>query len=140
MSEFSWLIDDSNKDIMTNMYCYVCRKAGPDIADKTDFVTGKKLKREIIVYHNKTKSLKYENCLNVVSEKAHSSNKLVSIFCLIQGIYNYSAPSVYHPPFYRQPRLSPKFSSVPISPIKNTPLYCQTQLPPSATGFQTQKS
>jgi hypothetical protein len=51
MSEFSWLIDDSNKDIMTNMYCYVCRKAGPDIADKTDFVTGKKLKREIIVYH-----------------------------------------------------------------------------------------
>ena len=44
------------------------------------------------------------------------------------------------PPFYRQPHLSPKFSSVPISPIKNTPLYCQTQLPPSATGFQTQKS
>ena len=36
------------------------------------------------------------------------------------------------------PILSPKFSSVPISPIKNTPLYCQTQLPPSATGFQTQ--
>ena len=54
--------------------------------------------------------------------------------------YIYSAPSVYRPPFYRQPRLSPKFSSVPISPIKNTPLYCQTQLPPSATGFQTQKS
>ena len=52
----------------------------------------------------------------------------------------YSAPSVYRPPFYRQPRLSAKFSSVPISPIKNTPLYCQTQLPPSATGFQTQKS
>jgi len=25
-------------------------------------------------------------------------------------------------------------------PIKNTPLYCQTQLPPSATGFQIQKS
>jgi hypothetical protein len=23
---------------------------------------------------------------------------------------------------------------------QNTPLYCQTQLPPSATGFQTQKS
>ena len=47
---------------------------------------------------------------------------------------------VFRPPFYRQPRLSPKFSSVPISPIKNTLLYCQTQLPPSATGFQTQKS
>ena len=31
-------------------------------------------------------------------------------------------------------------SRLPISPIKNTPLYCQTQLPPSATGFQTQKS
>ena len=44
------------------------------------------------------------------------------------------------PPFYRQPRLSPKFSSVPISTVKNTPLYCQTQLPPSTTGFQTQKS
>jgi hypothetical protein len=29
----------------------------------------------------------------------------------------YSAPSVYRPPFYRQPRLLPKFSSVPISPI-----------------------
>jgi hypothetical protein len=38
----------------------------------------------------------------------------------------YSAPSVYRPPFYRQPRISPKFSSVPISPIKNTLLYCQT--------------
>ena len=50
-------------------------------------------------------------------------------------VYLYNAPSVY-----RQPRLSPKFSSVPISPIKNTPLYCQTQLPPSTTGFQTQKS
>jgi hypothetical protein len=80
---------------MTNMYCYVCRKAGPDIADKTEFVTGKKFKREIIVYHNKTKSLKYENCLNLVSEKAHSSNKLVSIFCLIQGIYNYVQISTY---------------------------------------------
>ena len=52
----------------------------------------------------------------------------------------YSAPSVYRPPFYRQPRLSPKFSYVPISPIKNTSLYCQTQLPPSATGFQTLNS
>ena len=49
-------------------------------------------------------------------------------------------PPPPRPPFYRQPRLSPKFSSVPISPVKNTPLYCQTQLPPSATGFQTQKS
>ena len=45
-------------------------------------------KCEIIVYHNKTKSLKYENCFNVVhvSEKAHSSIKLLSIFCLMQGI------------------------------------------------------
>ena len=31
-------------------------------------------------------------------------------------------------------------SRLPISPIKNTPLYCQTQLPPSGTGFQMQKS
>ena len=61
-------------------------------------------------------------------------NPVYGIYCL------YSAPSVYRPPFYHQPRLSPNFSSVPISPIKNTPLYCQTRLPPSATGFQTQKS
>jgi hypothetical protein len=53
------------------MYCYVCRKAGPDIADKTKFVTGKKLKHESPVYHDKTKSLKHEKCFNVVSEKLH---------------------------------------------------------------------
>ena len=34
----------------------------------------------------------------------------------------YSAPSVYRTPFYRQLRLSPKCLTVPISPIKNTPL------------------
>jgi hypothetical protein len=52
----------------------------------------------------------------------------------------YSAPSVYCPPFYRQPRLSPKFSSVPISPIKNTPLYCQTQLPPQVFRHKSCKT
>ena len=57
------------------MYCCVCRKAGPDIAGKTKFVTGKKLKRESPIYHNKTKSLKHEKCFNVVSEKTHSSTK-----------------------------------------------------------------
>ena len=41
------------------MYCYVCRKTGPDtLAGKAEFVTGKKLKLESPVYHNKTKSLK----------------------------------------------------------------------------------
>jgi hypothetical protein len=40
------------------------RKAGPDIAGKTE-----KFKRESLVYHNKTKSLKHEKCFNVVSEK-----------------------------------------------------------------------
>jgi hypothetical protein len=84
-SEFSWLIDDSNN---YHMYCYVCRKAGPDIAGKTKFVTGKKLKRESPVYHNKTKSQK---CFNVVSEKTHS----ISIFCLIQGINNYVQINAY---------------------------------------------
>ena len=74
MSEFLWLIDDSNNEVM---YCYVCRKTGPDIDGKAEFVTGKKFKRESLVYHNKTKSLKHENCFNVVSEKAHSSTKLV---------------------------------------------------------------
>ena len=52
----------------------------------------------------------------------------------------YSAPSVYRPPFYRQPRLSPKFSSVPISPIKHTPLYCQTQLPPQVFRHKSHKT
>jgi hypothetical protein len=51
------------------MYCYVCSKAGPDIAGKTKFVTGKKFKRESLVYQNKTKSLKHEKCFNVVSGK-----------------------------------------------------------------------
>jgi hypothetical protein len=36
------------------MSCDVCRKAGPDIAGKTEFVTGKKkFKPESLVYHNK---------------------------------------------------------------------------------------
>ena len=36
------------------MYCYVYRKAGPDIAGKTEFVTGKTFKHESLVYQNKT--------------------------------------------------------------------------------------
>jgi hypothetical protein len=76
-------------------------------------------------------SFKYRWLLN-------RSDHMGRFVCIVFTIY--SAPSVYRPPFYRQTRLSPKFSSVPISPITNTPLYCQTQLPPSATAFQTQKS
>ena len=38
------LIDDYNSYVM---YCYVCRKAGPDIA-------GKMFKRESLVYQNKS--------------------------------------------------------------------------------------
>ena len=64
------LIDDSNNYVM---YCYLCRKAGPDIAGKTEFVTGKTFKRESLVYQNKTLSPK--KCFNVVSEKTHSSTK-----------------------------------------------------------------
>ena len=60
------VIDDSNDYVMC---CYVWRKAGPDIAGKTEFVTGKKFKCESLVYHNKAKSLKHEKCFNVVSEK-----------------------------------------------------------------------
>ena len=52
----------------------------------------KKFKRESLVYHNKTKSLKHENCFNVVSEKVHSSNKYL---CLIQGINNYVQINTY---------------------------------------------
>ena len=68
---------------------------------------------------------------------------LYSMECWLSNLYVfqiYSAPSVYRTLFYCQPHLSPKFSSVPISPTKNTQLYCQTQQPSSATGFQTQKS
>ena len=37
--------------ILNVMYCDVCRKAGPDITSKTEFVTGKKkFKRESLVY------------------------------------------------------------------------------------------
>jgi len=48
------------------MYCYVCRKAGQDIAGKTKFVTGKKLKRESPVcgirkkpFHNSVSSASF---------------------------------------------------------------------------------
>jgi hypothetical protein len=37
-SEFLWLIYDSGNNVM---YCDVCRKAGPDITGKTEFVAGK---------------------------------------------------------------------------------------------------
>ena len=47
-----------------NISCDVCRMAGPDIAGKTEFVTGKKtFKRENLVYHNK--SQKNEKCFNI---------------------------------------------------------------------------
>ena len=47
------------------MSCDVCRKAGPDIAGKAEFVTGKKkFKPESLVYHNK--SQKHEKCFNMV--------------------------------------------------------------------------
>ena len=52
------------------MHCDVCRKAGPDIAGKTEFVTEKKkFKRESLIFLNK--SLKHA----MVLAKAHSSSK-----------------------------------------------------------------
>jgi hypothetical protein len=40
------------------MSCDVCRKAGPDIAGKTEFVTGKKkFNPESLVYHNKSQNV-----------------------------------------------------------------------------------
>ena len=74
------------------MHYYVCRKAGPDIAGKTEFVTGKKFKRESLVYHNKTTSLKHEKCFNVVSEKIHSSTKYLLPH---SGINNYVQINTY---------------------------------------------
>jgi hypothetical protein len=46
---------------------------------------------------------------------------------------------VYRPTFYRQP---PKFSSVPISPVKNTLLYCQTHYchPPQVFRHKSRKT
>ena len=47
-SEFLWLIYDSSNNVM---YCDVCRKAGPDITGKTEFVIWmNKFKRESLVY------------------------------------------------------------------------------------------
>ena len=60
---------------MVIMQCDICRKAGPDIAGKTDFVTVKKFKCESLVFLNK--SLKHEKCFDMVSAKAHSSTKHV---------------------------------------------------------------
>jgi len=49
---------------VATLSCDVCRKAGPDIAGKTEFVTGKKkFKHESLVYHNK--SQKHEKRLLV---------------------------------------------------------------------------
>ena len=73
------------------MYCDICRKAGPDIASKTKFVTGKeKFKRESLVYHNK--NLKHKKCLNMVSAKPITQ---LNIFCLIQSIINYVQINTY---------------------------------------------
>jgi len=73
-SEFSRLLYDPGNDIM---YCNVCRQAGPDIAGKTEFATGKKkFKCESLVCHNK--SQKHEKCFNMVSVKATSSTNTSS--------------------------------------------------------------
>ena len=55
--EFLWLIIYYySSDVMP---CDVCRMSGPDIAGKTEFVTGKKkFKRESLVYHNKSQKHK----------------------------------------------------------------------------------
>ena len=81
-----------------------------------------------------------ENHRSAASHWQTLSHNVVSSTTRLKYKKNSLALLVYRLPFYRQPRLLTKFSSVPISPIKNTLLYCQTQLPPSATGFQTQKS
>ena len=73
----SLVIYDSNNNVM---YCYVCRKAGSAtcIADKTEFIDGKKFIRESLVYYNK--SLIHEKCFNVVSEKKkHPSTKYIFV-------------------------------------------------------------
>jgi hypothetical protein len=73
------------------MYCDIYRKAGPDIAGKTKFVTGKKkFKRESLVYHNK--NLKHKTCLNMVSAKPITQ---FNIFSLIQDIINYVQINTY---------------------------------------------
>ena len=60
--EFLWLIIYYySSDVMP---CDVCRMSGPDIAGKTEFVTGKKkFKLESLFYHNE--SQKNEKCFNI---------------------------------------------------------------------------
>ena len=54
------------------MHCDACRKAGPDIAGKNEFVTEKKkFKRESLIFLNKSLKLKHA----MVLAKAHSSSK-----------------------------------------------------------------
>jgi hypothetical protein len=60
------------------MYCYVCRKAGPDIAGKT-------FKRESLVYQNKTYSQVW-NMKNVSMWYQKKPIPQLSIFCIIQSI------------------------------------------------------
>ena len=52
--EFSWLIDDYN-NYMYVMYCYICRKAGPDIAGKIEFVLEKSLNVKVLFIKIKLK-------------------------------------------------------------------------------------
>jgi hypothetical protein len=79
-------VRDSSNDVM---HCDVCRKAGPDIAGKTE---KKKFKRESLIFLNK--SLKHA----MVLAKAHSSSKhLVSHSGrIIAGFTTTYAISVYH--------------------------------------------
>jgi hypothetical protein len=39
------------------MHCYASRKAGPDIAGKTEFVTEKKFKHKNLVYQIKNRTV-----------------------------------------------------------------------------------
>ena len=71
------------------------------------------------------------------------SSNILRLVCRDQSFCYYSSVCFYAIQCslsLSPPVLSPKFLSVPISPIKNTPLHCQTQLLPSTTCFQTHKS
>ena len=69
------------------MYCDVCRKASPDIADKTKIVTEKKMFLFIIikVWNMKNASILYQQ--KPIPQQ--------SIFCLIRDINNYVEINIY---------------------------------------------
>ena len=72
------------------MQCDVCRKAGPDIAGKTEFVTVKSLNVKVLFF-----LIKVWNMKNVSISFQQKPIPQLSMFCLIEGITNYVQINTY---------------------------------------------